>query len=136
MGYRIELDRERRLARVMLFGSTSVEEQVCWIRELVANPDWLPEYNLLVDARGLVEQPLHYKDATVVAHVARELDNRHAYVGDTELLYGCCRMAERIRYPCSCETAAFRTIAEAERWLGTAHRPGEHAPIGSAAASG
>jgi hypothetical protein len=124
LGYQLDVDREQRLARVTLFGSTSVNEQIAWIRALVAHPDWAPEFNLLLDARALVG-PLGYVDLSEVTVVTKELDEqlgtgRHALVGDTQVLYGCCRMAERVCQPCSYEVAPFRTMAEAEHWLGIA----------------
>jgi hypothetical protein len=124
MGYGIEVDRERRLARVTLSGVATAEEQIAWVQELVKHADWLPGFNLLVDARGLVA-PLRYDALARVTRVTRQLDEqlgtgREALVGDTNLLYGCCRMGERVCQPCSREIASFRGMEEAERWLGVA----------------
>ncbi|MEJ2219024.1 MAG: hypothetical protein P8099_20755, partial [Gemmatimonadota bacterium] len=98
MAYELEVDGEGRRARVVLTGPISVAEHIAWFRELVAHPAWFPGFDVLVDARGLVG-PLRYPEATRVANVARRLDEqlgagRHALVGDTDVLYGCCRMAE------------------------------------------
>jgi hypothetical protein len=151
MGYRIEVDRERRLARVTLFGVATAQEQITWVQELVRHPNWLPGFNLLVDARGLVA-PLRYDALTRVTHVTRQLDEQlgtgcEALVGDTDLLYGCCRMGERVCQPCSREIASFRSVAEAERWLGvgrdettphsgTRARGSDHPPAGRVSDSG
>ena len=47
---------------------------------------------------------------------------RHALVGNTQLLYGCCRMAERISQPCTRAIATFWSLEGAEQWLGIARR--------------
>jgi hypothetical protein len=125
MGYELQVDRKVRLARVWLFGETSVEEQLGWIRGLVAHADWSPDFNVVVDARELVAIHLDYPQMRRVAHEAKLLDAQlgtgpHALVGHTHMLYGCCRMGEQLCQPCSREMMVFRDIETAERWVGAA----------------
>jgi hypothetical protein len=123
VGYELHIDREGRLARVRLFGATGVEEQLGWIRGLVAHADWSPDFNVIVDARELVDVGLDYGHMRRVAHEAKRLDaqlgtGRHALVGHTSMLYGCCRMGEQLCQPCGREIVVFRDMAAAELWLG------------------
>jgi hypothetical protein len=122
MGYELHVQRETRLAKVSLFGQTSVEEHQHWLDALVAHPDWSPGFNVLVDTRGIVDLRLPYSHARQIAAHVKHLDEllgtgRHALVGDTDLLYGYCRLTEHLCRPCSGQVATFRNVHQARRWL-------------------
>jgi hypothetical protein len=122
MGYDLHVQREARLARVSLFGEASVEEQKRWLDDLVSHPDWVPGFDVLVDARELANPDLPYQHMREIAQHAKRLNERlgaarHAIVGDTDLLFGCCRMGEQLCWPCSREIVVFRDMEAAERWL-------------------
>jgi hypothetical protein len=126
MGYELHVQREAGLARVSLFGQTSVEEQRRWLDALVGHPDWSPGFNVLVDTRGIVDLGLPYSHARQIAAHVRQLagllgTGRHALVGDTDLLYGYCRMTQQLCRPCSGQIAAFRNVHQARRWLRAGH---------------
>jgi hypothetical protein len=92
-------------------------------REGQAHADWSPDFNVIVDARELVDVGLDYGHMRRVAHEAKRLDaqlgtGRHALVGHTSMLYGCCRMGEQLCQPCGREIVVFRDMAAAELWLG------------------
>jgi hypothetical protein len=123
MGYKFEIDREGRLARVWLFGKTSVEEQRQWLDDLVNDPDWSPAFDVLIDVRKLGDSGFDYQQMRMVGKYTRRLDEqlgagRHAVVGDTNVLYGYARMAEQISSGCLRELAVFRDMESAEGWLG------------------
>jgi hypothetical protein len=122
MGYKLDIRSKARLAKVSLFGETSVEEQQRWLDALVAHHDWSPGFSVLVDTRGIADLRLPYSHARQIAAHAKRLDEllgagRHALVGDTDLLYGYCRLTEHLCRPCSGHIATFRDVDEAERWL-------------------
>jgi hypothetical protein len=135
MGYELRVDGEGRLARVSLFGQTSVEELRRCLSELVNHPDWSPDFEALVDARRLVDPNLPYQQVRDVAQYTKRLNERlgtgrHALVGDTDLLYGSCRMGEQLCQPCSRELVVFRDVEGAERWLGIREEePSPHSRI-------
>ena len=123
MGYKLQIDREGRLARLWLFGKTSVEEQRQWLDDLVNHPDWSPAFDVLIDVRGLVDSGFDYERMRAVAKHTNRLNEqlgagRHAVVGDTDVLYGYARMAEQMSFGCLRELVVFRNVQSAERWLG------------------
>jgi hypothetical protein len=132
MGYKLNVERAARLVRVCLFGKTSVDEHRQWLRELVNHPDWSPDFDVLVDVRELGDPNSDHEQVRAVAQYAKQLNERlgtgrHAVVGDTDLLYGYCRMAEQLCFACPRELVVFRDMSEAERWLGIGEtKPSPH----------
>jgi hypothetical protein len=123
MGYELYVEREAGLARVSLFGQNSVEQHLQWINDLVSNPNWLPGFDVLVDTRGLTNPDLPYQQVCEIAQYVKRLNERlgagrHAVVGDTDLLFRYCRMAEQLCLPCSRDILVFRDVEAARRWLG------------------
>jgi hypothetical protein len=135
MGYELYVEREARLVRVSLFGPNSAEQHLQWLNDLVNQPDWLPDFDVLVDARKLTNPDLYYPQAREITQYAQQLNERlgtgrHAVVGDTDLLYGYCCMAKQLCCPCFREILVFRDIREAEQWLGIGETgPGPHSRI-------
>jgi hypothetical protein len=127
MGYELYVERETRLVRVSLFGETSVDEHRQWLRELVNHPDWSPDFDVLVDVRGLGDPSLDYEQVRAVAQYAKQLNERlgtgrHAVVADSNVLYGFARMGEQLCQPRSWEISVFRDVEAAEQWLGVRDR--------------
>jgi hypothetical protein len=135
VGYKLLVDREGCLVKVRLFGQTSVDEQRQCLSDIVNHPDWSPDFDVLVDVRELAAPGFGYPQVRAIAQYARRLNERlgtgrHALVGDTDLLYGYCRMGEQLCFACPRELTVFRDMSEAELWLGIGETgPGPHSRI-------
>jgi len=110
----------QRLIRVRLNDTLSVRA----LRELLSlrnvHPDFRPEYRRLVDARQLVVVP-HGPEMKELAEMMMQANPARAplaFVADRDAVFGMFRMLETVSDAKGFSHRAFRTMREAEAWLG------------------
>jgi hypothetical protein len=113
------IDTERRVVRSRLWGI--VTEADAWesVAALRNDPSFDPTYNQLADLREM-------KEARVGGNTVRELavmpifapQSRRALVVASDLQYGISRMTTSHAETGHQQMAIFRTVADAEAWLG------------------
>ena len=114
------------------FGSRLADEDVEeLIRRLLADPDFLPSHDQLVDTSAVTDLRL---SATSVIRLAETgnpgFTGRRAIVAPSPAVFGVSRMFEMYRDSGSHRLRVFREMAEAREWLGLAEtaagRPHPH----------
>ena len=122
------LDASRCLIRTRFAGPVTFDEVIGHLRELETHPDLPERVDVLLDFGELTGLPDGQQVRTVASEIGKlrpriEL-RRCAIFAPRDVLYGIGRMFEMVSEPHFGETQVFRSLAEAERWLASAPRPG------------
>jgi len=119
VGYSLKIDKERRLVTVSVWGVLDKESVLAFRRELLADEDFKPEFNQLIE----------YNPDTKLALSSQEVDelkfsdpfspvSRRAAVAHSDVLFGYARMYASLMEARGQEKIrAFRTRAEAVLWI-------------------
>lgn len=123
---------EQHLVRVTCGGLLSQEEFEDYLARRDADPRFSLAFQRLMDARGLTELPTAAAMRRFVEYLATGNPQRVriAFVATADALYGMFRMAEIISEMNGFEHRAFRTLRQAEAWLGVANVPSENERVG------
>ena len=120
MSIEFEIVPEQQLIRVTCSGSLTQQGFRDYLERRDADPRFSLGFRRLMDARGLLELPTAPGMRTFAEYLATGNPQRVriAFVATADAPYGMFRMAEIISEINGFEHRAFRTIREAETWLG------------------
>lgn len=120
MPYRYEINSAARRVTVIGEGDSDFAGSVAFIRALTADAEYRPEYDLLVDLRGL-EYTASNTEVLGFRQTINELRalfrGRIALVVSGLVRYGTARMLSQIVEPIGVRMEAFRDIDAARAWL-------------------
>jgi len=128
MAYTYEVDPAHNLVRIKVSGQDTVFLNKKRIETIVKDPLWKPGYNVLVDFRDTAQYDLSSPDVEELAALHGSLGDRIgngklAVVASSDIVYGVSRMWKTVTEGHTfMTTSIFRTIKEAEEWLGVPHR--------------
>lgn len=115
--YRI--DTSRRLVVTSATGVVSEDDLTGHQQRLRRDPGFDPSFDQILDFRNVTEMPI--SGESVRQYVARSPwgdGARRAFVCDRDLVYGLARMFEMLSADRPEAVQVFRTLQEAEAWLG------------------
>ena len=120
---RYEIDHARRLILVRVTGNLETHHVVAYIRTLIADPDYRPDYSELVDLRAVDRYDVDPAGIdAIVAEDREQAENlrlrRCALVSEKDFVFGMLRMYQALSDDGQTEVAVFRDIADAVVWLG------------------
>ena len=119
MPFSYELDADRRLVRVRLYGSVSDSDVLAGDTEVRADPGFKADFDELVDMSDAVEGGLTPAGIRELAGrpplFARS--SRRALAVRTDLGYGLARIFQARRGDVAGEIQIFRSLGHAEAWL-------------------
>jgi hypothetical protein len=124
MSYTIAFDLPHRLVRAVIEGRDTLSDMQERFRAITRDSRWSPGLDVLLDFRGVTDFDLSASQAQHAAELftaegAVIGDGRVAIVADRDLVYGMGRMWQAFSEASSpTEVGIFRTLAEAESWLG------------------
>jgi Ni,Fe-hydrogenase I small subunit len=120
MPYRYTIDSDARLVTVVGEGLADLGVTGTFMRTLLADREYRPDLDLLVDARTLDYTPtLHEaQEIRTMLHDVREsYRGRIAVVVDGTVRFGMARMVSTLVEPSGIRMEAFRDLATARAWL-------------------
>jgi hypothetical protein len=114
-----QIDMARRIVVSHAWGVFSTADLLAHYQGVAADPDFDPTFSQLVDLREVTtfsvdSDTLRSKARNPIFHPGV----RRAFVGASDLAFGIARMFASYAASASQTIVAFRTIDEAERWLG------------------
>lgn len=115
------IDLERRLVRTTISGVVTGAELRALRDRLAADPSFSPDLSGLIDLSAARPDALTTADIQNLARTAKFGPSaRRAFVSSDPAMFGLARMFEVYREMRDGpdRTATFRTVAEAEEWLG------------------
>ena len=125
MPIRIRVDSSGRVRHAVLEGTVGDHELIDAYAGVLADPDFDPTLNDLVDARGVRRVDVTPAGLRRLADVVQQVDRlslptKVAIVAVEDVAYDAARMYEAVRanQHAPAEHRVFRDIAEARRWLG------------------
>lgn len=121
MPIHFRIDAVAHLVRVEMTGEVTLEEILAYRRSLETAPGYDARLPRLIDARGVTEAPGTNTIRAVALRNQGDRGVRHgrrAIVATSDVAYGMFRMLEIMSRPGGVEYGTFRTMAEAEAWLG------------------
>jgi len=125
MVVKIRVDAAARVRHAVLEGTIDDDELVSAYAAVLADPDFDPTLNDLVDARGVRRVDVTPVGVRRLADLVQQLDRlalptRVAVVAPDDVAYDTARMYEalRIGQHAPAEHRVFRDMAEARSWLG------------------
>ncbi len=127
MAYSYNIDKQNHLVRVTVTGHDTVLVNKARIEQIVSDPDWESGYDVLVDFRGTYRFDLSVPDIEELAALHESLgeaigNGMLAVVAPSDVVYGVSRMWETVTESHTFMTTnIFRTMREAEEWLGLSH---------------
>lgn len=125
------IDSERRLLRIIAVGEVSPSEDRALNRAWASDPRYVPGMAILVDnrARAAGAKAAYVKAMAVASRRHAHLfeNTRCALVVSRDVQYGMSRMYELCAEGGPIETAVFRSVEDAEAWLGILPGPGPEA---------
>jgi len=120
MAYEYSIDRERHVVYARMSGSLTIHEVRQLVDELVNDPAVLDGFGELIDLRGAITDSITGDDVRHLATATLDASTRRAFVTTDVLTYGLARMFEIYRQlnRKKDEVAVFRSVTDAEKWLG------------------
>jgi hypothetical protein len=123
MSYQFEIDRSERVVYFSASGVFTSEELFSCIQEVVADPDFEPGYNHLVDLREVEQHVTRGEEiARRVAFdkaMAERIGNaKFALVSSALQVYGMTKMYEILAKEAPFDVQTFVSMSEARLWLG------------------
>lgn len=121
MPYEVTLEHERRLARIRMWGAVTPDEVRGVVAEVNAQTRERPGLSQLADLRGLTSiAAIRAGDVRAIAAGMLTASPRRAIVTADAATFGLARMFAAVRNLKDPEEqiGVFRTMAEAEQWLG------------------
>jgi len=121
MAFDYTVDAARRLLRVRMSGALTPEDIRTAITALTADPRLSPEFAEIVDLRELTSvDAISSQDVRAIAGARLEYSSRRAFVAPDPATFGLVRMFAALRdlKDAGERIGVFRTIREAEEWLG------------------
>ena len=125
MAVKIRVDGAARVRHSVLEGTVDDETLVVAYAAVLADPDFDPTLNDLVDARGVRRVDVTPAGVRRLADLVQQIDRmalptKVAVVAPDDVAYETARMYEalRIGQNAPAEHRVFRDMAEARRWLG------------------
>jgi hypothetical protein len=122
------IDRERSLIRLEYSSSLDLAEIAESVQALLSDPELQPGMNMISDHSNRESAPTREMVKAVpslAAELAKRIGKfRCAVVAPSDVAFGMTRMTEAYSNGSDVEVMAFRTVEEAEAWLGeSAGRP-------------
>jgi hypothetical protein len=127
MSFEYSVDVEERLVLVRMSGALTREEMFACTASLRNDPRVTSEFSELVDLRALTSvEAVRVEDVRTLASGPLSSATRRAIVAPDNAAFGLSRMFESLRglKGAPDHTVVFRTMGEAEVWLGLSARPG------------
>lgn len=125
MAIRIKVDPAARVRHAILEGTVGDDELVDTYAAVLADPDFDPTLNDLVDARGVRKIDVTPAGVRRLADLVQQVDRlllptKIAVVAADDVAYETARMYELMRagQGAPAEHRVFRDMTEAQRWLG------------------
>jgi hypothetical protein len=121
MPWTVHVDGRLRVSYARMFGVITFDELVAAQRQLAAEPPFDPTFPLLMDMRRVKDLRLTWPELkAVIARSPLGISTRRAIVARTLTVLGTARVYELVREAQTHTESArvFRTLAEAEWWLG------------------
>ena len=122
MAFDFRIDRQNRVVLFKAIGTFSSEDLRTCVAAVVADPDFEPDCDHLVDLRRITTFEPSAQDlrARAKRDAANEKLNagRIAIVSSNDIVYGMTRMYEILMDDASVSVRTFKTMEEAMTWLG------------------
>jgi hypothetical protein len=123
MSYQFEIDRSEGVVYFSASGVFTSEELFSCIQEVVADPDFEPGYDHLVDLREVEQhvtrgEEIARRVAFDKAMAGRIGDAKFALVSSALQVYGMTKMYEILAKEAPFEVRTFVSMSEARGWLG------------------
>lgn len=115
---------EQRLVVLTYAGSVTVAEWTEALQAVLAEPDYQPGFNLLVDRRASALPTRAFADgvATFIRQHREQFRNaRVAILVSDVAAFGMARMQEMLNESLDLDTRAFKSEPDAYAWLGVSH---------------
>ena len=122
MPHEYSIDSAQRLVRVRMWGALTRTEILATVAELVGDPRLSPDFSELIDVTDATAAEIHTDDIRAIAGALLDRVARRAFVAPDPAVFGLARMfgAFRDMKDATEHVAVFRSIREAEEWLGLA----------------
>ena len=127
MPFTYSVDLEQRLVLVRMSGALTRDEMFACTNSLRNDPRVTSEFSELVDLRGLTSvEAVRAEDVRAMASGSLSPAARRAIVAPDNAAFGLSRMFESLRGAKGApdQTVVFRTMQEADVWLGLSSTPG------------
>ena len=120
MPHEYGIDTARRLVSTRMWGALDRAEVLKTALELSEDPKLLPGFSELIDLREASATAISAEDVRAIASAQLDPVARRAFVVPDELMFGLARMFATLRELKQVpeDINVFRTIEEAETWLG------------------
>ena len=113
------IDTQRQLVRTRAWGIVTALEWLAYTDRLKADTDFLPSFDQLADFTEVTELAIPPgAESQIVAASAFSKDSRRAAAASTDFVFGMARMYQG-NLPDGDRIKIFRSLKEAEEWLGT-----------------
>jgi len=119
MSFSFQIDKERRLVTVSAWDKIDKETVLKFRRELVADPDFHPDFNQLCEYQAGTKLAMNSQDVDALKFSDPfSTVSRRAFIAYSDVLFGYARMYATLMESKGYHTIqVFRDLADAQKWI-------------------